>query len=409
MKIQDVSLKAVQAMIDAGYTPFSAWNEYESIYAPIIRLHNKYGKNEISEEVFSEYIKHSENRYKAENIVYGTYRRLTSGAERLLTFSKSERIGRPHHGKRINIGGYYGDLLTFFSEKCDLFSKTNKPLALSDLRQHFQWLQVNGIRNINSVNSKNIRDYLVYCANKYQAQTLSLLKNRLKHSYAFFAAKGYVDENFNEIFSFKVKIPKRIKPAVSQKDIASILTQIDRSSPRGKRDYAILLLGTITGLRSCDIAKIKLNDIDWHRGEIRIIQQKTQNSLVLPLTRDVGEALKDYILNGRISPVRTKLCDYPEVFLSVNTPCKPIIRNGIGTIYGFYRKKADLMHSTFHDLRRAVGKNMVVAEIPITTVSQVLGHADIDSTKQYISLDSKHLKECALDFSGISLKGGRTQ
>ena len=54
----------------------------------------------------------------------------------------------------------------------------------------------------------------------------------------------------------------------------------------------------------------------------------------------------------------------------------------------------------FHSLRRAVGRNMVIAGIPVTTAAQVLGHGDIDSTKQYISLDNIHLKECALDFSG---------
>ena len=53
-----------------------------------------------------------------------------------------------------------------------------------------------------------------------------------------------------------------------------------------------------------------------------------------------------------------------------------------------------------------VYKRQVVAGIPVTTVSQVLGHSGIDPTKQYISLDSVHLKECALDLNGFMPEGG---
>lgn len=407
MTIQDISLAAVQAMINAGYTPYAAWNEYESTFAPITRLHVKYGKTILSEDVFSEYIQFTEGRYARGDIAYGTYRRLVSGATRLLAFSRGGEIRQPHINKLICIEGHFGELHDYFSEHCDKFRNAEKRMAISDLRTHFLWLQQNGCKDISHVSENCLRNYLVYCAAKYQAQTLSLLKSRLKRSYAFFSENGYTHEDFSKIFSFKVNLPKKIKPAVSHEDIASVLSQIDRTLPRGKRDYAILLLGTTTGMRSCDIAGLKLSDIDWRKGEIFITQQKTGQPLVLPLTRDVAEALQDYILNGRISPVRTKLCDYSEVFLSVKTPCAPLTRRGaVRNVYNLYRNKANLSQSSFHDLRRAVGKNMVTAEVPVNMVAEVLGITDLDTTKQYISLDNKRLKECALDFSGIAPKGG---
>jgi integrase len=218
--------------------------------------------------------------------------------------------------------------------------------------------------------------------------------------------QGYVKEDFNDIFSFKVSLPKKIRPAIPQEDIATVLKQIDRDLPKGMRDYAIILLGAVTGLRACDIAMLKLNDIDWRIGEIRLIQKKTGDSLFLPLTKDVGKALEDYILNGRVSPIRVKQKEYEEVFLSTQFPCGPITAHAIRNVYDYYRVKSDIKSSTFHDLRRSVGKNMVTANISVDMVAQVLGIADIDTTKQYISLDSEHLKECALDFSGIALKGG---
>ena len=64
------------------------------------------------------------------------------------------------------------------------------------------------------------------------------------------------------------------------------------------------------GLRAVDIIRLKLTDIDWKKGEIRVLQRKTSVPAILPLTKDVGEALQEYILNWRPK------CDYQEIFLS---------------------------------------------------------------------------------------------
>ena len=60
----------------------------------------------------------------------------------------------------------------------------------------------------------------------------------------------------------------------------------------------------------------------------------------------------------------------------------------------------------FHSLRRSLGKSLITSGAKVTTVAQILGDSDIDSTKKYISLDSEHLKECALGFAGIKPKRG---
>lgn len=74
---------------------------------------------------------------------------------------------------------------------------------------------------------------------------------------------------------------------------------IDRSTAMGKRDYAMIMTAAVTGIRSVDIINLTFDAIDWINGEIRIIQHKTGKTLALPLTTDVGEAIQDYILNGR--------------------------------------------------------------------------------------------------------------
>lgn len=171
----------------------------------------------------------------------------------------------------------------------------------------------------------------------------------------------------------------------------------------GKRDYAIILLSARNGLRGSDIINLKLTDIDWRGGEIRLIRKKTGNPLVLPLLPDVGEALKEYILNGRPD-------SHSEfIFLRALHPYLPFNRTmALSHLWSGYQKKAGIERYAhdgkgFHALRRTLGKKLTLAEIPIMTTAQILGHQNLDSSKQYISLDSGHLKECALDFNGIEV------
>lgn len=81
----------------------------------------------------------------------------------------------------------------------------------------------------------------------------------------------------------------------------------------------------------------------------------------------------------------------------------------IGYLFDRYTKKAGIERipfdgKGFHGLRRRLARNMLTSGTPVTTIAQVLGHTNIQATKQYLSLDSQNLKECALDFTGISLE-----
>ncbi len=178
--------------------------------------------------------------------------------------------------------------------------------------------------------------------------------------------------------------------------------EIDRSKVKGKRDYAVMMLGTVLGLRACDIVTLKLTDIDWLRGEIRIVQSKTSNPVILPLTQDVGEALEDYILNARPSTADD------EIFLRIKAPhTKLTAAVTVGEIYRDCCVAAGLPASTrFHDLRRALGTSMVTNGVSAYDVAQVFGDKNVNSTKPYLATDMEHLKMCTLSFAGIAPGGG---
>ena len=292
-------------------------------------------------------------------------------------------------------------------EKSNSWCESTISRHFGAIRQHFTWLMQAGYTDLSEVTGETIRSYLVHCAQRFCGYSLTFTKSCLKKLYACLKEKGRTTDAFEMVFAFHVRVEQKLLPAVSKDEIAIVLSVIDRNTFIGKRDYAIILLGAVTGLRKVDIANLKLTDIDWRKGEIRIRQKKTNTSLSLPLTKDVGEALRDYILNGRLMPVYKPERVEDKLFLCARGPHKGISSRGIGGVYTNHRIRAGFKNNNgFHALRRTIGRDMVVAGVPVETVAQVLGHRDINSAKQYISLDSTHLKECSLDFTGIKPEQG---
>ncbi len=167
-------------------------------------------------------------------------------------------------------------------------------------------------------------------------------------------------------------------------------------------------MGATTGLRAIDIIRMKLADIDWRKGEIKLVQSKTGRTTHVLLTKETGEALKDYILNA--SPKETG-CG--EVFLRVSAPKTEIPDTTcIVCMFRSCQEKAGIRRQPFdgkgfHGLRRRLAKKLLVSGSPLTTVPQILGHDDTDPARQYLSLDTDDLRECALDFS--TMQGYRTR
>ncbi|MDD3253047.1 MAG: site-specific integrase [Lachnospiraceae bacterium] len=256
---------------------------------------------------------------------------------------------------------------------------------------------------MNGVGVTQIQKYLCECHDHLKETSIHNILLYLKKLYCFLKDTGYSDHDYKVLLSMKICRKSKVLPAATPEDVNAILNVLDMSSVTGKRDYAIILLGWVVGLRAIDIIRLKLTDIDWKKGEIRVLQRKTSVPVILPLTKDVGEALQDYILNGRPN------CDYQEIFLRIRPPFRPFKDAVcIGDQYDVYCYRAGIKRvpfdgKGFHSLRRAVGKNMVTSGVSVNTVSQVLGHTAMNSAKKYISLDSKNLKECALDFSGIEV------
>lgn len=396
--IQELVPQIIDALREQGYAETSIHRRKQALFQ-IAQFHNQCGEKSYCLNTVTKFIQDTEARYKRGEIMRERYKELTKEANRLSEFHTNGVVTLKKRSFSPPLPDYYDNLLNQLCTYEGWSEKIRKQIRWF-AKPYFIWLVQQGHQDLNTVGEAVIRQYIIYCSKYMTGGGLNNVKYFLKRICAYLFASGRLAQSYEDLLSFSVPVDQKIQPAIPQSEVAATLSVLERGTAKGKRDYAMLLLSVVYGLRSADITKLKLTDIDWKNGEIRIIQTKTGKSLALPLTTDVGNAIREYILDGR--PVSI----LQNVFLSDRAPIRPLGRGAIAVQHNHYRAIAELPHCGIHGLRRAVGSNMVASGISVTTIAQVLGHKDINSTKQYISLDKKHLKECALDFTGIEPKGG---
>lgn len=190
---------------------------------------------------------------------------------------------------------------------------------------------------------------------------------------------------------------------LTEQELKELDSFIHQEGPTPKRNYAIFLIASRMGLRKSDIAGLKLCDIDWRHNMIKVVQQKTSQELAIPLVVDVGNALADYILNERPDiPNHYVFLRYLAPFERISSAaCSEVIRLAMKNCC-IHEEKG--MSQGIHCLRHTVAQKMLSESVPLPVISSILGHKDKNSTKIYLSVDTKTLRFCALDLSGLEVK-----
>ncbi len=194
-------------------------------------------------------------------------------------------------------------------------------------------------------------------------------------------------------------------PSLYSKDeIERLLASVDRNNPVGKRDYAILILAARLGIRSGDIVNLQFENFLWEKNEIHFVQQKTGQMQTLPLPNDVGEAIIEYLRNGR--PVSEE----KYIFLKANAPYTALNASTLHPIMKKYAQRAHLKNDPprkfgLHAFRHSLASNLLNKEIPLPIISEILGHQKTETTTVYAKVDTNSLRKCALDLPTIMKVG----
>lgn len=269
-------------------------------------------------------------------------------------------------------------------------------LVIQMCRRFLLFLTGKGCLEISTMYVSHVREFISQESPKHISHKINLTWP-IKKFLHYLSDCSLTEINADLFLANPIPSRRKVLPCLEETEIESLFSEVDRDSIRGKRDYAIMKLALETGLRWSDISSLKLSEIDWRKKEISILQEKTGTALMLPLTVEAGNAVADYILNARPE------ADSPYLFLRLRRPYDRLAsRTPAANIMERYQSGAGFTHQagdgkSFHAFRRTMGTRLIKADIPLTTVSQILGHNSLDSTKRYLSLHDEKLLSCCMD------------
>jgi len=232
----------------------------------------------------------------------------------------------------------------------------------------------------------------------YQVKTVEQKLCAVRSFLRFAGVDGLVD---SAVLDAVPAVPSRKQAGVpsvwDRGDVARILDAVDRGNAGGKRDYAIILLIARLGLRGIDVRRLEFGDFDWPGNRLSIAQAKTHHRVQLPLLKEVGWAVIDYIRNGR--PV----CDCPQVFLRHTAPIGPFSEDD--HLHQILVKHARVAHVRvsekrrhgMHSLRHTLATRLMEDGTPVEQIADILGHQSAESTGIYLKSSLGLLAKCALD------------
>jgi integrase/recombinase XerD len=178
-------------------------------------------------------------------------------------------------------------------------------------------------------------------------------------------------------------------------DIDRLLAACDRDEPTRARDYAVLLLLARLGLRAVEVARLRLDDLDWRAGEITV-DGKAHRHDQLPLPADVGEAIVAHLKH------RGRRSGASHVFLTVHAPVRPLDASGVRTIVRNACRRARVERVASHRLRHALASDLLREGASLIDISQVLRHNQLESTAIYAKVDLARLRLAASPWPGES-------
>jgi site-specific recombinase XerD len=185
-----------------------------------------------------------------------------------------------------------------------------------------------------------------------------------------------------------------VPAGVTAGEVQRLLDSCDRADPVGVRDFAMLMLVARLGLRSAEVARLELGDIDWRAGQIAVRGKGREDRLPLPC--DVGQALTSYLSTARPStPIRS-------VFLPCKAPARGIRPDLVSDVTRRACDRAGLPRVGAHRLRHSLATEMLRRGATLVEVSQVLRHRDLATTAIYAKVDITTLRTVAQPWPGAA-------
>ena len=228
---------------------------------------------------------------------------------------------------------------------------------------------------------------------------------RIRKFLKYLGREGYTPaQNLYMSLSPTAASPENVVRVFTDDEILAIRKYVaNAKTPLEIRDSAIMLLGCDMGVRGCDIAGLKISDIDWRKQCIRLRQDKTDADVYLAMPAAVGNAIFRYLRD-----VRSRSTGSDRVFIGIHAPYRPITRSVCYEALRRILPSRKVPGSGFHVTRKTFSTNRLRNGVTPALIADALGQVDTVSLAPYLSLDGERMAACPLSLTDllIPMKGG---
>jgi site-specific recombinase XerD len=240
--------------------------------------------------------------------------------------------------------------------------------------------------------AKGVREHFLDRASKCGAGTAEKLTTGLRAFLRYLSARGQCRADLDRaVPAFASWRLARLPRYLTAEQVDSLIAACDGRSPGRRRDRAIILLLARLGLRAGDVAGLRVGDIEWEAGTLRV-SGKGRYQVRLPLPQDVGDAILDYLA------CRTPTRECGHIFVRNIAPYRPFKSgDGVSSAVRCAMKRAGIVSPAkgAHVLRHTAATQMLRHGVPLDQIGLVLRHRGIDTTAYYAKADVNLLKEIA--------------
>ena len=312
-------------------------------------------------------------------------------------------LRRYYKHKQILTEPYFIAISNQFRKYCidQDYSKVTIEHYVTQSARFMDYLFSQNILNCKNISLELIHDYIKTLAG-YTYKTVEQNICSMRTFFRFLLAIKELQVDFAaKTPTVQARKQTRIPSVWTTDELKKLIAAIDRGSPKGKRDYAIILLACCLGMRCSGIKNLTVENFHWVDQKLIFIQSKTRAPLSLPLTKEVGWAVIDYLKYGRPK------IDSPYLFVRHMAPFAPFAEGDhLGQLIKRYMEIAHIptlkKKRGMHSLRHTMASMLLEKDTALSIISNILGHIDTNSTAIYLKVGIKKLKECSLDLVEVS-------
>jgi len=288
------------------------------------------------------------------------------------------------------------DYLSFIICHCGFSSSTHRQYrkALSEFLAYLARQKLSVIK----VTVKDLDDFILEVAGWGMSRShMGIRTIALRGFLRYLQGEGWLERDLARyVESPRIYRESTVPSHFTWEELKELLASIKGDGKEALRDRAMLVILCVYGLRSSEVAKLSLDDIDWSHKALRVPDRKGDSNLLLPLLPVVEAVLGQYIRNGRPSDVT-----YREIL--IKNSGRPF-RNGLEITKRIHIlvKRAGLQSGRgCHAIRRAVGTRLVEQGRGLQEVALILGHRDVKTTRIYLRLSMEFLRDVADNYGEV--------